>query len=44
MYCDDSLRSFEQIIPAGGATNASVILTPQRLAELTSATWVKVST
>ncbi|GAP23176.1 YbaK/EbsC family protein [Gluconobacter sp. NFX36] len=44
VYCDDSLRAFEQIIPAGGATNASVILTPQRLAELTSATWVKVST
>jgi len=43
VYCDDSLRAFEQIIPAGGATNASVVLTPQRLAELTSATWVRVS-
>ncbi|MDI6652058.1 YbaK/EbsC family protein [Gluconobacter japonicus] len=44
VYCDDSLRAFEEIIPAGGATNASVVLTPQGLAELTSATWVKVST
>jgi len=43
VYCDDSLRAFGQIIPAGGATNASVVLTPQRLADLTSATWVKVS-
>ena len=43
VYCDESLRAFNIMIPAAGATNASVMLTPARLAELTSAEWVTVT-
>jgi prolyl-tRNA editing enzyme YbaK/EbsC (Cys-tRNA(Pro) deacylase) len=42
VYCDISLRAFEEVVPAAGATNAAVRLTPQRLAELTGAEWVDV--
>lgn len=42
VYCDVSLRAFEEVVPAAGATNAAVRLTPQRLAELTGAEWVDV--
>jgi prolyl-tRNA editing enzyme YbaK/EbsC (Cys-tRNA(Pro) deacylase) len=40
--CDRSLRDFETVYPAAGATNASVCITPDRLAALTEATWVDV--
>ena len=42
VYCDASLRPFPEVVPAAGATNAAVRLSPQRLADLTSAEWVNV--
>jgi prolyl-tRNA editing enzyme YbaK/EbsC (Cys-tRNA(Pro) deacylase) len=42
VYCDTSLRSFEEVVPAAGATNAAVRLPPERMAELTNAEWVDV--
>jgi Cys-tRNA(Pro) deacylase len=42
IYCDQSLRDFDTIFPAAGARTASVELTPDRLAEITGATWVDV--
>lgn len=42
VYCDQSLRAFDEVIPAAGAINSSVRLPPLRLAELTGATWVDV--
>ncbi|SMH48715.1 YbaK/EbsC family protein [Mesorhizobium australicum] len=42
VYCDVSLRSFEKVVPAAGATNAAVRITPERMAALTSAEWVDV--
>ncbi|MBN9252805.1 MAG: cys-tRNA(pro)/cys-tRNA(cys) deacylase [Mesorhizobium sp. 61-13] len=42
IYCDASLRSFEEVVPAAGATNAAVRLAPERMAELTNAEWVDV--
>jgi prolyl-tRNA editing enzyme YbaK/EbsC (Cys-tRNA(Pro) deacylase) len=42
VYCDASLRSFEEVVPAAGATNAAVRLPPERMAELTNAEWVDV--
>jgi prolyl-tRNA editing enzyme YbaK/EbsC (Cys-tRNA(Pro) deacylase) len=42
VYCDDSLRLFKEVLPAAGATNTAVRLSPQRLAELTQAQWVDV--
>lgn len=38
--CDVSLRAFAEVIPAGGAANASVRLPLSRLVELTAAQWV----
>ena len=42
IYCDVSLKAFDIIIPAAGAINAALKITPDRLAEITEATWVDV--
>ncbi|MER9264271.1 YbaK/EbsC family protein [Mesorhizobium sp. M0410] len=42
VYCDISLRAFDEVVLAAGATNAAVRLSPQRLAELVDAEWVDV--
>ncbi|SHL59081.1 YbaK/EbsC family protein [Roseibium suaedae] len=40
VFCDVSLKTYEEVIPAAGATNAAVRITPDRMAHITSATWV----
>ncbi|WP_346910752.1 YbaK/EbsC family protein [uncultured Roseibium sp.] len=42
VYCDVSLKDFDEVIPAAGATNAAVRISPDRMAEITNATWVDV--
>ncbi len=42
VYCDVSLRRFDEVVPAAGATNAAVRLPPERVAALTGARWVDV--
>jgi len=42
VHCDVSLKSFDVVVPAAGATNAAVRITPERMAALTDATWVDV--
>jgi prolyl-tRNA editing enzyme YbaK/EbsC (Cys-tRNA(Pro) deacylase) len=42
VYCDVSLKDFDEVIPAAGATNAAVRISPERMAEITGATWVDV--
>lgn len=42
IYCDVSLRNFQDVVPAAGATNAAVKIGVERLAELTAAEWVDV--
>lgn len=42
IYCDASLRAFDEVVPAAGATNAAVRITPERMALLTGAQWVDV--
>ncbi len=42
VYCDLSLRSFAEVVPAAGAVNAAVRITPERMAQLTAAQWVDV--
>ncbi|WP_256849756.1 YbaK/EbsC family protein [Pantoea sp. Fr-CA_6] len=42
VYCDVSLRSFEEVLPAAGAIHSAVRITPQLMAELTNARWVDV--
>ena len=36
VYCDVSLRSFEEVLPAAGAIHSAVRITPQLMAELTT--------
>ena len=42
VYCDVSLRAFDEVLPAAGATNSAVRITPARMAELVDAAWVDV--
>ncbi|PBC09295.1 YbaK/EbsC family protein [Mesorhizobium sp. WSM3859] len=42
VYCDLSLKAFDEVVPAAGATNAAVRITPQRMADLVGAIWVDV--
>jgi prolyl-tRNA editing enzyme YbaK/EbsC (Cys-tRNA(Pro) deacylase) len=42
VYCDVSLKQFNEVVPAAGATNAAVRLSPDRLAALTGAEWIDV--
>ncbi len=43
VYLDASLEDFDEVLPAAGATNAAVRITPGRLAALTGAAWVDVT-
>lgn len=43
VYLDVSLKDFDDVLPAAGATNAAVRLAPDRLAALTAAEWVDVT-
>ena len=42
VYCDISLKAFDIVVPAAGSTHSAVKITPQRMADLTSAEWVDV--
>jgi len=42
VYCDVSLKAFDEIVPAAGSTHSAVRLTPSRMAELVGAEWVDV--
>lgn len=42
VFCDVSLQDFPVVFPAGGAPNAAVRITPERMAMLASAQWVDV--
>ncbi|MGC1003611.1 YbaK/EbsC family protein [Pantoea agglomerans] len=42
VYCDVSLLSFEEVLPAAGAIHSAVRITPQLMAELTNARWIDV--
>lgn len=42
VYCDVSLRDFDEVVPAAGSPNSALRISPSRLAELTQARWVDV--
>ncbi|RKQ96292.1 prolyl-tRNA editing enzyme YbaK/EbsC (Cys-tRNA(Pro) deacylase) [Kushneria sinocarnis] len=42
VYCDESLRAFDEVLPAAGSINSAVRLAPAHLVELTGAQWVDV--
>ena len=42
VYCDLSLKAFDEVVPAAGSTNSALRIAPERLAELVKAEWVDV--
>jgi prolyl-tRNA editing enzyme YbaK/EbsC (Cys-tRNA(Pro) deacylase) len=42
IYCDVSLKAFDEVVPAAGSTHSAVRISPSRLAELVRAEWVDV--
>lgn len=42
IYCDVSLKHHAKVVPAAGATNSAVKISPERMAALTGAQWVDV--
>ena len=42
VYCDVSLKAFDEVVPAAGSTHSAVRIAPTRMAELTAAEWVDV--
>src|SRR5216684_3810784 len=42
VYCDVSLKAFDEVVPAAGSTHSAVRIAPARLAELVKAEWVDV--
>ncbi len=44
VFADVTLKKFDVVLPAAGATNAALRIPPDRLIELVSAEWVDVAT
>ncbi|GEO14284.1 YbaK/EbsC family protein [Microvirga aerophila] len=42
VYCDISLKAYDQVVPAAGSIHAAVRIDPLRIAELVEADWVDV--
>ncbi|PZN93556.1 MAG: cys-tRNA(pro)/cys-tRNA(cys) deacylase [Hyphomicrobiales bacterium] len=42
VYCDVSLKAFDEVVPAAGSTQSAVRISPERMAALTGAQWVDV--
>ena len=42
VYCDASLKAFDEVIPAAGSTNSALRISPLRMAELVKGQWVDV--
>mgnify|MGYP001806446042 CR=1 FL=1 len=42
IYCDVSLKAFDEVVPAAGSTNSALRIAPARMAEITGAAWIDV--
>jgi prolyl-tRNA editing enzyme YbaK/EbsC (Cys-tRNA(Pro) deacylase) len=42
VYCDVSLKAFDEVVPAAGSTHSAVRIAPERMAALTAAAWIDV--
>jgi len=42
VYCDLSLKAFDEVVPAAGSTNSALRIGPDRLAALVGAQWIDV--
>lgn len=43
IYCDVSLKAFDEVVPAAGAINAAVRISPLRMAELVGGEWADLA-
>jgi serine O-acetyltransferase len=43
VYCDVSLKAFEEVVPAAGSINSAIRINPLRMAELVGAEWVDIA-
>ncbi len=42
IYCNVSLREFDEVVPAAGSIHSAVRIAPSRMAELVAAEWIDV--
>jgi prolyl-tRNA editing enzyme YbaK/EbsC (Cys-tRNA(Pro) deacylase) len=42
VYCDVSLKAFDEVVPAAGSTHSALRINPMRMADLVAAEWVDV--
>ena len=42
VYCDVSLKAFDEVVPAAGSRNSALRISPERMAQLAGAGWVDV--
>ncbi|MCA0247401.1 MAG: YbaK/EbsC family protein [Proteobacteria bacterium] len=42
VYCDVSLKEFDEVVPAAGSTNSALRISPDRMATLVDAEWIDV--
>jgi prolyl-tRNA editing enzyme YbaK/EbsC (Cys-tRNA(Pro) deacylase) len=42
VYCDITLKAFDEVVPAAGSTHSALRINPLRMAELAGAEWVDV--
>jgi prolyl-tRNA editing enzyme YbaK/EbsC (Cys-tRNA(Pro) deacylase) len=42
VYCDVSLKAYDEVLPAAGSPHSAVRIAPRRMAELVGAQWVDV--
>ncbi|MCB8888278.1 YbaK/EbsC family protein [Vreelandella malpeensis] len=42
IYCDESLKRFDEVLPAAGSPSSAVRIAPERLATLVGAEWLDV--
>ncbi len=42
VYCDVSLKAFDEVVPAAGSTHSAMRINPIQMAELVDAVWVDV--
>lgn len=42
VYCDVSLKEFDEVVPAAGSINSAVRIAPDRMASLVNAEWIDV--
>jgi len=43
VFCDISLKAYDEVVPAAGGAHAAVRISPERMAQLSAAEWIDVS-